>query len=144
MADARCMGSAPSARRTPHLALYANFFARMYGLRLCYRGVVPCRRTIHFSQRCGGVVTESRLISTRPDDANRHFNSTYNGSNLIDAGGLTLAICKRNRVLGTTILPRRTAHDFLEDIREGACGFVAEGLRNLGNGIIGARYSVPS
>lgn len=40
VADACCQGPAPSSRWTSHLALYADFFVRMHGLRLGDRCVV--------------------------------------------------------------------------------------------------------
>src|SRR5437773_2991152 len=42
----------------------------------------------------------------------------------------------------TIVFPRRTSHHFLKGFGEGACGFVAKGLRDFRDGIAGIRYSV--
>ena len=52
MAYACCLGPAPSPRGASHLALCADFFAGMHGLRLGNRGVVPRRSAVHLRQTC--------------------------------------------------------------------------------------------
>ena len=61
----------------------------------------------------------------------RPFDSNSDGARLRTNRSINLLDMKAKPNSDTAVLPRRTAHGFLKRFGEGACGFVAKGLRDL-------------
>jgi hypothetical protein len=93
-------------------------------------------------------MTSDRAVKSRPNSPlrGREFAFgeivTHHPEPVYGYTASALALCRRNRILATAVLPRRTAHDFLKSFGEGARGFVAERLRDFGDGIAAIRHSL--